>query len=76
LEKSASGESGGAAVAVGDGAEVVAVAGALVEEVDDGLGAEAVWADVSRATGGALVHPVTSAPRSRSPTAAVGIPIP
>ena len=74
-----SGESGGAAVAVGVGTGVVVVGGAVVVVVlvvADGLGAAPVWAEVSWTTGGALVHPAASAPVRRSPTATRGIPIP
>jgi hypothetical protein len=75
-----SGESGGAAVAVGVGAGVVGVEGAVVlvvvVEVAGRLGAAPVGAEVSWTTGGALVHPATSAPVTRSTTATRGIPIP
>jgi hypothetical protein len=76
LANSVSGERGGAEVAVGDGAVVVVAGGLVVVEGVDELGAGAVGAAVSWTTGGALVHPATSPPVRRSPTATRGIPIP
>jgi hypothetical protein len=75
----ASGDSGGAAVAVGEGGPVVAVVLGVVWFVVDALvdvGATPVTADVAFPLGGEVVQPVTTPPTTTRATATRRIPIP